>query len=201
MSERFDPAAHSISGLILAGGQARRLGHVDKGLVRIGSREMVRHVAAALVPLVNNVLVSANRSIDVYHTLGLDVVEDCVGESAGPLAGMHAGLSASECAWVLVVPCDVPLITTPVLEQLCRAATESHVDIAYACDSERSHPAVAMVRSCLVEDLEKFLNAGGRRILAWYERHAVIEVNVSATHEFMNVNTPADVELVARYLS
>ena len=201
MSERFDSTAHSISGLILAGGQARRLDHLDKGLVRIGSREMVCHVASALAPLVSDLRVNANRSQEIYRGLGLELVEDCITGFAGPLAGLHAGMTVSASTWMLVVPCDVPLITTRVLEQLCRAALESSADIAYACDSERSHPTVAMVRSSLVADLEAFLNAGGRRIMTWYERHTVIEVNISASHEFLNVNTPMDVEQAARYLS
>ena len=94
--------AHShITGLILAGGQGRRMGRVDKGLQRLHGRRMVDHVYERLLPQVGGIVISANQNQDAYRSFGVRVVSDMVtaapgdDRGAGPLAGLHAGLSVS----------------------------------------------------------------------------------------------------------
>ncbi|MBP8140226.1 MAG: NTP transferase domain-containing protein, partial [Burkholderiales bacterium] len=84
-----------VTGVVLAGGQGRRMGGVDKGLVPFRGSPMAAHAIARLAPQVGAVVVNANQNADAYAALGHRVVPDAVGGFAGPLAGLHAGLSAA----------------------------------------------------------------------------------------------------------
>ncbi|MEO8718593.1 MAG: NTP transferase domain-containing protein, partial [Burkholderiales bacterium] len=97
-----------VSGIVLAGGQGRRMGGVDKGLVALHGRPMVSWVLERLAPQVAEIVINANQNLDAYGGLGHRVVADEVGGFAGPLAGLHAGLGAVRGALAVTVPCDSP---------------------------------------------------------------------------------------------
>ncbi|MGC7405224.1 molybdenum cofactor guanylyltransferase MobA [Pandoraea pneumonica] len=100
----------AITGLILAGGRGQRMGGRDKGLQLYDGRPLAAHVLARLAPQVGTVLISANRNHATYAALGADVISDETQDFAGPLAGMLSGLRAAKTEYVLVVPCDSPLL-------------------------------------------------------------------------------------------
>ena len=100
----------NITGLILAGGQARRMGGVDKGLLDFKNQAMILHVINRLSPQVETLLINANREIEAYERFGLHVISDQIRDFAGPLAGLHAGMQATKTEFVLSVPCDSPLL-------------------------------------------------------------------------------------------
>jgi molybdopterin-guanine dinucleotide biosynthesis protein A len=88
-----------VTGLILAGGQGRRMGGVDKGLQLLRGRPMVEWVLERLAPQVSEIIVNANQNIERYEEYGHRVVRDEIGGFAGPLAGLHAGLKAGALFW------------------------------------------------------------------------------------------------------
>ena len=106
--------SRGITGLILAGGQGRRMGGVDKGLQPFRGKPLVEHVIERFSPQVQGLLISAAPSARAYETYGR-VVLDELGE--GPLAGLHAGLSA--CSGLLAsAPCDAPLLPVDLFRRL-----------------------------------------------------------------------------------
>ena len=82
-----------VSGIVLAGGQGRRMGGVDKGLVLLRGKPMVAWVLGRLAPQVNEIIVNANQNVETYAGFGHRVVSDAVGGFAGPLAGILAGVA------------------------------------------------------------------------------------------------------------
>ena len=64
----------SVTGIVLAGGQGRRMGGVDKGLVDLAGKPMVAHVLERFAPQVDEVLVNANQNLDRYAAFGYPVV-------------------------------------------------------------------------------------------------------------------------------
>src|SRR5438477_11707836 len=105
-----DKQTHGITGLVLAGGQGRRMGSVDKGLVLLQGRPLVRHVLERFSPQVDEILINANRNIAAYEALGHPVIRDRVEGYAGPLAGLHAGLMHARHPLAATVPCDSPFL-------------------------------------------------------------------------------------------
>src|SRR5689334_12941925 len=110
-----------ITAVVLAGGQGRRMGGVDKGLVALDDKPMVAHVIARLAPQVGAIVINANQNIDRYAALGHPVVSDEVGGFAGPLAGLHAGMAYATAPYVVTSPCDSPFLPEDLVARLGQA--------------------------------------------------------------------------------
>ena len=80
-----DPSVN-VTGIILAGGQGRRMGGVDKGLQLLGGKPMIDHVIARLAPQVVEIVINANQNLESYAKFGYPVAPDVTGGFAGPLA-------------------------------------------------------------------------------------------------------------------
>ena len=185
----------SITGLVLAGGQGRRMGGVDKGLQMLRGREMVAWVLERLSPQVDEILVNANQNIEAYERFGYRVISDRVRGFAGPLAGLHAGLSAAAHPWLVTVPCDSPFLPFDLVDRLRQHADEHDADIAVARTHDQPHPVFALVKTALLPHLTAFLESGGRKIDAWYASLAVVEVPFDDQADaFSNINTRAELE-------
>jgi len=180
----------AITGLVLAGGLGRRMGGVDKGLVELDGKPMVAHVLTRLVPQVDSVLINANQNIDRYAAFGKPVVPDRIEGFAGPLAGLHAGLSAASTPLLVTVPCDSPFLPLDLVERLRAALDAAQAQLAVPRTGDQAQPVFSMVRREVLEDLAQFLAGGGRKIDAWYARLNVVEVAFDDEAEaFANINT------------
>jgi len=182
-----------VTGIVLAGGQGRRMGGVDKGLQLLHGKPMVAAVLARLAPQVDEILINANQNLEAYARFGHRVVPDAVGGFAGPLAGLHAGLSEARHALVLTVPCDSPFLPPDLFFRLQKQIGEK--DLAVARTGDQPHPVFALVRSSVLKNLENFLAGGGRKIDAWYGSLKVIEVPFDDEADaFRNINTREELD-------
>lgn len=187
-----------VSGLVLAGGQGRRMGGRDKGLEPFAGRTLIDHALDRLRPQVAQLLINANRNLDIYARFG-KVVTDREGGYQGPLMGIWSGLCVADQPWVVVVPCDSPSLPGDLVPRLL--AGRGDCEIAVAHDGERAHPVVALLRRELAEDLGDALAAGERKIDRWYGRHAWCHVDFSDCPEaFANLNTEQDKARLERRL-
>ena len=118
-----------VTGVMLAGGRATRMGGVDKGLVTVNSRPMIRWVIDVLRPQVVDVLLNANRNLEQYRAFGYPVIDDGDREFRGPLAGIASGLRAAASPYVAFAPCDSPLVCGDLVTRL-RAALSTAARIA-----------------------------------------------------------------------
>lgn len=185
--------AAAITGIVLAGGQGRRMGGVDKGLVELAGRPLVAHVVARLAPQVGAIVINANQNLDRYAAFGHPVVPDAVGGFAGPLAGLHAGMTAATTPFVVTVPCDSPFLPLDLVTRLAAARTRENAQLAVARTLDQPHPVFALVRRDVLPHLATFLADGGRKIDRWYGTLAVVEVAFDDEAEaFANINTRAE---------
>lgn len=184
-----------VTGLILAGGQGRRMGGVDKGLQPLKEKPMVEWVIERLKPQVTEIIINANQHQAEYARFGHRVVSDEIGGFAGPLAGLHAGLKANIHPFLVTVPCDSPFLPTDLVSRLHAALVGSHADLAVAKTGDQPHPVFALVRESLLSHLTHFLEGGGRKIDAWYASLKVVEVAFDDQPEaFSNINTREDLK-------
>jgi len=173
----------------------------DKGLVPLAGRPMVAYVLDALRPQTAALLINANRSLDDYRSFGVPVASDRQADYPGPLAGVAAALAAAPTPWVVTAPCDGPLVPDDLVERLAAAVESEAVEVAVAHDGERLQPVYALLRRDLLEDLETFLAAGGRRVNQWLSGQAMAVADFSDhPTAFLNVNRPQDAEAVLRHL-
>ena len=182
-----------VTGVILAGGRATRMGGVDKGLVPVSGRPMAAWVLDTLAPQVAEVLINANRSHESYREFGCPVVADADQEFRGPLAGIESGLRAARTPWVVFAPCDSPLLCDDLVLRLHAAATAAHTRIAVAHDGRRLQPVFALLERSLHGDLVRYLDEGGRKIDRWYDAHGYATADFSdVPASFENINAPDD---------
>jgi len=179
-----------ITGVVLAGGQGRRMGGVDKGLQPLRGRPMVEWVLERFAPQVDEVLVNANQNLERYAALGHRVIPDEIGGFAGPLAGLQRGLSAAAHPLVATVPCDSPFLPHDLVARLRTALESTRSVLAVARTGDQPHPVFCLCRRSLLDDLTRFLAGGGRKIDAWYAPLGVVEVPFDDEAEaFSNINT------------
>ncbi|MEJ2602676.1 MAG: molybdenum cofactor guanylyltransferase MobA [Gammaproteobacteria bacterium] len=182
-----------VIGVILAGGKARRMGGVDKGLVPVNERPMITYVIDSLRPQVAEVLINANRNRDRYREFGCRVIADADREFRGPLSGIASGMRATRKPYVAFAPCDSPLLCPDLVPRLHAALSAEGTRIAVAHDGERLQPVFALLERGLLEDLERYLEGGGRKIDQWYATHGYATADFSDRPEaFLNINSPAD---------
>ena len=183
----------AVTGVILAGGRGARMGGVDKGLVEVAGRPMVEHVLAALERQVGAVAINANRSTERYARYGHRVIADRMDGFQGPLAGMASALASAATEFVLVVPCDSPLVDASLGPRLHAALVEREADVAVAHDGERMHPVFVLLRRAARARLDDFLARGERKIDHWFAREKTAVVDFSDLPDmFLNVNREED---------
>lgn len=200
-SQQPDYCRDTVTGLVLAGGLARRMGGEDKGLVELLGRPMIEHVLERLRPQVGPVLINANRNVDRYAALGHPVVPDTLDGYLGPLAGVLAGLRAMQTPFLLTVPCDAPLIATDLARRMHDACAAAGADVAVATDGRRQQPVFLLLRARVAPGLESYLAGGGRKIDAWFGQLRLAEADLGdAPDSFVNVNDPDERSRVAAQL-
>ena len=159
----------TVTGLILCGGQGRRMGGVDKGLIKVGDTLLVESAIDALRPQVGNIMISANRSLDVYATFGMRIVEDETPGFNGPLAGVFAGMKVCTTPWLLTVPCDAPSFGGDLVERLLNRALSEKAAICCARDASRLQPTFCLYNVSVLNSLENYLDRGERKIDLFFE--------------------------------
>ena len=166
------------------------MGNADKGLQLLRGKPLIAWVLQRLGPRVGEVLINANRNRDVYATFGHRVVEDRIGGFAGPLAGLHAGLSEAGHDWVAFVPCDTPFLPEDLVPRLLAPLANESVDLSVAKTGTQAHPVICVARRRLLPHLAAFLDHGGRKVGAWYATLNVAEVAFDDQPDaFRNLNT------------
>lgn len=179
-----------ITGVVLAGGLGRRMGAVDKGLQDLNGRPMVQWVLERLAPQVDEVWINANQNLQRYGEFGYRVLPDRIPDFAGPLAGLHAALSAAQSPLLAIAPCDSPLLPTDLVIRLHAALAGQNADLAVARTGSQRHRAFCLVRREMLPKLEAFLGTGMRKVGLWHASLNVVEVAFDDQPEsFGNINT------------
>jgi molybdopterin-guanine dinucleotide biosynthesis protein A len=180
-----------VTGVVLAGGRATRMGGVDKGLVPVNGQPMIQWVIGVLRPQVAELIVNANRNLERYRDFGYPVIDDGDREFRGPLAGIASGLRAAETRYVAFAPCDSPLVCGDLVTRLRAALSRENKRIAVAHDGERLQPVFALLERGLLDDLMRYLDNGGRKIDRWYAEHGYAQADFSdVADSFANINAP-----------
>ncbi|KXU85746.1 molybdenum cofactor guanylyltransferase [Caballeronia megalochromosomata] len=190
-------SSSNVTALVLAGGRGARMGGIDKGMQPFRGEPLALHVMRRMAPQAGALLISANRSIDDYARLaaafGARVIPDTRADYPGPLAGIAAALRAANTEYVLTAPCDAPFVDEHIGAALMQALDAHGGDVAYAATIDASgevtaHPVFALVRTSLADDLDAWLDAGERKVRAWYARHKAAEVRFHDERAFYNIN-------------
>jgi len=187
-------------GVILAGGQARRMGGGDKGLCLIGGQTLLDHVIGRLDPQVAGLALNANGDPGRFADLNLTVIRDSIDGFAGPLAGVLAGLDwAAEMGadTIVTAAADTPFLPCDLVPRLQLAAEGMAYPLALAATPDpvrglARHPTFGLWPVALRDDLRAALQSGVRKVVQWSDRHHARLAEFPDEAAFFNVNTPDD---------
>jgi molybdopterin-guanine dinucleotide biosynthesis protein A len=181
-----------VVGVILAGGRGSRMDGRDKGWVELQGRPLIQWVLERFAPQVDRVIISANRNLERYAALGVEVVADILPEHQGPLAGLHAAFAATRADLLASVPCDTPYLPLDLVTRLHAALRTSGADIAVPRVQGRVHPVFCLCRGEVQASLERTLARGERKVEVWCRGLHAVEVGFEDAAAFRNINTPQD---------
>lgn len=182
-----------VTGIILAGGQGKRMGMADKGLQLLDGKPLIEHVIRRLRPQVSTLMINANRNQNAYAAFGYPVYQDDPLDWSGPLAGFLTGLRHCQTLYLVTVPCDAPFLSNLLVEQLHETLNEKQADLAVAVSKTDEYcsmqPVFCLMKTSLAPHLENFLKKGGRKIDEWFASLNIAQAYFNDLHAFENVNT------------
>lgn len=182
----IDP--HQITAVLLCGGQARRLGGVQKALLSYRGRPLLSWTMQQLTGEVGGFVISANRDLDAYRAFGAAVIADRTPD-LGPLGGLCTALDMVRTSWVFACPGDMPFLGGQVVRRLALYA-ESEMAV-YASDGERDHYLCTLLRTDCARALDDYLNSGARSVHGFLREIGALRVEMpDLARCFVNVNDP-----------
>jgi len=205
----------NIVGVVLAGGQSRRMGGGDKGLLAFGRATMLGHVINRFNPQVGRVLINANGDPARFEAFGLPIAADPIGGYVGPLAGVLAGMrwaeaNAPAASHIATCSSDAPFLPCDLVDRLREAAAAAADGvIPIACSGGHLHPVIGLWPVRHAEDLETALARDGvRKVLRWTDRHGTVPVDFDpvavagrTVDPFFNANTPEELDQARQWLA
>lgn len=199
------PQRLRIFGLILAGGEGRRMGGADKALLPLGGRPLLTHVADRFEPQVEGLALSANGNPARFAAFGLPVLTDEQGVRLGPMAGLLAGLdwlATTGGTHLATVSVDTPFLPCDLVPKLV-LASEATGGLAIAESQGRAHPTCGLWPLGLRAPLRAALSAGERRIGQWAASHGAAHAAFAGADPdpFFNLNHPDDVVRAEAWLA
>lgn len=183
-----------MTGIVLAGGENRRMGR-DKAFLEFRGRPLVERAINVLKGICGAVIVVAN-SPEGYAPFGVTVVPDAFG-IRGPLTGIYTGMTASDDEQHIVVACDMPFLHAGLLAFMAREA--GGYDAAVPRIGEHLEPLHAVYHRRLLPDIGALLQRDQRRIQELFEGKKIRFITESEIdrydplhRSFINLNTPQE---------
>ena len=192
-------SAEQITGLILAGGRAQRMGGIDKGLIPFHQKPLIETTIQRLKAQVGPILINANRNITKYAVYGYPVIMDETPDFSGPLAGFLMGLKNCKTPYLLTTPCDSPLFPEDLATKLASELEQANLDLVYASSKEAdgkvwAQPVFCLMRANLQDSLISFLDKGDLKIDRWFKELKSGTVFFDNAQAFANANTPEELQ-------
>ena len=190
-------ATSGTSGLVLAGGQGRRMQQsgrpsIEKGLMLLHGQPLVSWAVNAMPPGFAELYISANRHDNQYAGYGTVIPDDpSIGDDLGPLAGVASVMQRMSTQWLYVVPADVPSPPDDLFERLLQAVDTRDCDLVYAC-SDQPQPLFMLLNKNLLDSLLRYLQSGSRQVQGWQREHGHAVQFRENDEKFFNINTPDD---------
>ena len=194
----------STVGVILAGGLARRLGGVDKPLLRLGGGTVLDRLIERLRPQVSDLVINANGDPLRFAAFTLPVVADSVPGRPGPLAGVLAGLewtteNRPDAEWTLTVTGDAPFVPRDLVSRL--HAERGEAVLATAATGGQIHHAIGLWPVQIVRSLREALFLKGLRQVGSFAElfpRQIVFWEDEPVDPFFNINTAQDLRRAER---
>ncbi len=176
-----------VSCIILAGGRGERAGGADKGLITYKNKTLIQHVIDRVDPQVDEIIISANRNLELYRQYSDKVVSDSLGDFQGPLSGIASCLNHCEHEHILIVACDMPSLPNDLVSRLRDGMLNNSISIATI---NNRHQLALLVKKDLSDSIESQISSKQLKLIQWVESVPFASVSFDDTADaFLNLNT------------
>ena len=183
-----------ITAGILAGGEARRMGGIDKGLFKLQGKPLISYSIDLIRPQVGEIIINTNRNTTAYCEFGYPLIGDNYPGHEGPLVGIAGCMASAKTAWIVCIPCDSPFLPDDLVERMYQKVQKDNAEICMAHDGEFTQPVFVLLKTSLLNSLHNFLANGERKPDKWYASHRLTTADFSdKPHSFININSQNDI--------
>ncbi|BDS09884.1 molybdenum cofactor guanylyltransferase [Aureispira anguillae] len=181
-----------LTAVILAGGKSQRMGE-DKAFLMFQQQTFIEHIIHAVQPLVTEVVIIG--AVHKYKQLGLTVYKDKIADQ-GPVGGIHTALSIVKTPYLLVLSCDIPLVSTQLLQYLIENSLPCDVNVMTIRDKHQ--PLTALYKRTCLSVFEHALEQQQLKLQALFEQMEVhkIPCPLPLISCLENINTPKDFQRI-----
>jgi molybdopterin-guanine dinucleotide biosynthesis protein A len=187
----MNKSANEVSCIILAGGEGKRVGGVDKGLLEYREKPLIEHVIEKVSPQVDDIVISANRNTERYQHYSQKVISDESERYLGPLAGINAALTHCQHDRVLIVACDTPFLPSDIIYRFLSSQTDANLHIA---STNKQLQLVMLIHKNLHDSIAQSLHEGQLRLMHWAisQKPEIVEFENGSAFKNFNYNDDFD---------
>ncbi|TDP02046.1 molybdenum cofactor guanylyltransferase [Flavobacterium sp. 245] len=171
---------------ILCGGKSSRM-QSEKGLVLFQNKPFIEHIIQAILPISDKIkLITASKE---YDYLAYEKIPDLILDK-GPLGGIYTALSHSETEFNLILSCDIPLISTELLQELISKHTEEAGITVFASES-KTHPLIGIYSKKIVPIIKEAIDSNELKMMDLLAKlpHQIINIEESENFHLANINS------------
>jgi molybdopterin-guanine dinucleotide biosynthesis protein A len=181
----------NISCIILAGGKGQRMGGADKGLMPFKGKRLIEYAIENISSQVDDIVISANRNLAEYRSLGYAVYTDQNKNFDGPLAGMASTIPHCRHDWILVIPCDMPLLPENLVSSMLESASGKQLVVI----SAGNQPQLILLLHCdLLASIQQYLAGSRHSAMQWVASLDHQQLEMAIDRRFGNINTPEQLD-------
>ena len=175
------------------------MGGQNKGLIPFKGTSLIEHVINRLDAGINGRVISANDDLPRYQALGYPVIADSLPGHLGPMCGMYAAMQFLNKEWLLVVPCDVPLLPTDYVQRMTDHDGSEKAYVAF--DGTRQHSGCCLLHHSLQDHLLNHLQEKHLAVHLFLKEHHAKQIEfLDSAQAFANINTPEQLEALKKYV-
>lgn len=185
---------HSVTVVILAGGQSKRMQVQNKATVLFEGKPLITHVIDRMKTQVKHIVINTHRNQKDFEIFHLPLIDDILDIQEGPLLGILTSLQAIKTDWIQFVPCDTPNLPSDLIAILMKEVEAEKTLVAVPETSDGLQSTCLLCHSSTLNNLQIFFNQGGRKIEDWIRQLAFSIVQFNDKSQFLNVNTQEELK-------
>ncbi|MFM1782132.1 MAG: Molybdenum cofactor guanylyltransferase [Pseudomonadota bacterium] len=185
---------HSVTVVILAGGQSKRMQVQNKATVLFEGKPLITHVIDRMKTQTKHTVINTHRNQKDFEIFHLPLIDDILDIQEGPLLGILTSLQAIKTDWIQFVPCDTPNLPSDLITILMKEVEAEKTLVAVPETSDGLQSTCLLCHSSTLNNLQIFFNQGGRKIEDWIRQLSFSIVQFNDKSQFLNVNTQEELK-------
>ena len=197
---------NNILSVVLAGGKSKRFGE-DKSQVKLGKKQLIDYILSQLVDEFREVLIVTNNPIKHLSSKKIIKIGD-LKKDLGPLGGVFSAMkwvkeNNKSYKWIATFPVDTPLFKIEIFKDFLQKIDEKESELFFMKTKEKRHNIFGLWSLDLIDQLEKDLENGSRKVEKWANNIGVktIDMVFEKDDPFFNINTKSDLEILKNILN